>query len=198
MSTAIIILAAGGSSRLGKPKQLLIYKNKTLLEHIIAEATATTPGLVLIVLGAYAGELIKFIPENVDYVVNENWQDGMASSIFTGMTVVTKENKDVESIILTVADQPFADRKLFIEMIDIHKKTGKGIIASEYSGTTGTPALFTRKYFPALLALNGKEGAKKLFNRYKTDLETVTFEHGAIDIDTTADYNNLITFKGDD
>lgn len=94
---------------------------------------------------------------------------------------------------MAVCDQPFVTSAVFENLISESKKTGKEIAASAYSETLGTPVLFHKKYFPELLALKGKEGAKKLIKKYAEDVVAVPFEKGNIDIDTEEDYNQLIS-----
>ncbi|NII83538.1 MULTISPECIES: NTP transferase domain-containing protein [unclassified Pedobacter] len=194
MKTGIIILAAGNSSRLGRPKQLLDYKGKTLLKTVINEALETNCKPVIVVLGAYAKEIAgQHQHDQINFVINESWKNGMASSIVAGLSTLVKKNSEIESIIIAVADQAFIKMSNFNNLIEKQKETGKNIIASSYNETIGTPVLFKKDYFEALLSLKGTEGAKSILKQYPQDLETVAFEHGGIDIDTETDYNNLIS-----
>ncbi|MBB6237260.1 molybdenum cofactor cytidylyltransferase [Pedobacter sp. AK013] len=194
MKTGIIILAAGNSSRLGRPKQLLNYKGKTLLQGVINEALETNCEPVIVVLGANAKEISsQHQNDQINFVINENWENGMASSIVAGLSTLIKNNSKIESIIIAVADQAFIKMSNFNNLIEKQKETGKNIIASAYDETMGTPVLFKKDYFEVLLSLKGAEGAKNILKQYPLDLETVAFEHGGIDIDTETDYNNLIS-----
>ncbi|TBO42900.1 nucleotidyltransferase family protein [Pedobacter kyonggii] len=194
MKTGIIILAAGSSSRLGRPKQLLDYKGKTLLQTVINEALETHCKPIIVVLGANAKEIARqHQHDQVNFVINESWGNGMASSIVAGLSTMIKNNSEIESIIIAVADQAFIKMSNFNNLIEKQKETGKNIIASTYAETIGTPVLFKKDYFEALLSLTGAEGAKKILKQYPLDVEAVVFEHGEIDIDTETDYNNLIS-----
>ncbi len=194
MKTGIIILAAGSSSRLGRPKQLLDYRGKTLLQTVIDEALATNCKPVLVVLGANAKEIAaRHENDQISIVINENWKNGMASSIVAGLSVMIKNNSALECIIIAVADQAFIKMSNFNHLIEKQKETGKNIIASAYAETIGTPVLFKKDYFEALLSLKGAEGAKNILKQHPHELETVMFEGGGIDIDTETDYNNLIS-----
>lgn len=194
MRTGIIILAAGSSSRLGKPKQLLDYNGKTLLQTVINEALATDCKPVIVVLGAYAQEIADQHRHNgINVVINQSWEEGMGSSIVAGLSTIVKNNNEIESIIIAVADQAFIKKRNFNNLIAKQKETGKKIIASSYNETIGTPVLFKKDYFEALLLLKGVEGAKNILKQYSEDLETVVFERGGIDIDTETDYNHLIS-----
>jgi len=194
LRTGIIILAAGSSSRLGKPKQLLDYNGKTLLQTVINEALATDCKPVIVVLGAYAQEIADQHRHNgINVVINQSWEEGMGSSIVAGLSTIVKNNNEIESIIIAVADQAFIKKRNFNNLIAKQKETGKKIIASSYNETIGTPVLFKKDYFEALLLLKGVEGAKNILKQYSEDLETVVFERGGIDIDTETDYNHLIS-----
>lgn len=192
MDTGMIILAAGNSSRLGQPKQLLTYQGKTLLTIVSEEALKTSYRPIIVVLGAYADEISKAHRDpQISYVVNDNWQAGMASSIFTGLTALLDKNKALENVIIAVADQVFITARIFENLTENYQLTSKGIVASSYGETEGTPVLFNKKYFAQLLQLNGNMGAKKILAENPSDMSTVSFEKGHIDIDTATDYHNL-------
>jgi len=186
--TAIIILAAGSSSRLGRPKQNLVYRGATLLQRIIKTALDTTCRPVIVVLGGNA-DLIKPTIQNlpVTVVYNEAWQNGMSSSIKAGVVQVQREG--VDSVIFILCDQPFIDADLLMKLISAD--TFEGIAACSYNDTIGTPAFFGSKYFPELLELKGNEGAKHLLLRYKEDARIIPFPLGNVDIDTMDDFNKL-------
>lgn len=191
--TAIIILAAGNSSRLGEPKQLLRYKNKTLLENTIAAASAVPNSVIIVVTGANH-ELIQkeLYSESVIICYNPDWENGMSTSINAGLKKLLTLHPDIQKCIFTVCDQPYLSGAVFEDLLKEYFKTKKGIIASSYSQTLGTPVLFDKKYFDALLELKGQEGAKKIITQFAEDTTSVLFENGAVDIDTVEDYNNLI------
>ncbi|MXO04673.1 NTP transferase domain-containing protein [Flavobacterium sp. HBTb2-11-1] len=191
----IIILAAGNSSRLGRPKQLLKHKESTLLKNTISEALKIQNSFLIVVTGANHDVIKKELnlPE-VKLSFNSEWESGMSSSIVKGITELMLLNPDCEQCILSVCDQPFVTSSVFENLINQSKRTGKGIAASAYAETLGTPALFHQKYFEELLKLKGKEGAKKLIEKYADDVVSVPFEKGNIDIDTEEDYSQLISF----
>ncbi|TDE16405.1 nucleotidyltransferase family protein [Dyadobacter psychrotolerans] len=195
-SYGIIILAAGNSSRLGEPKQLLHFKDKSLICHVAEEAIAAIGSPVIIVTGSnyeLIGSEVKFLPIQLEY--NHHWQEGMASSISTGISALLKTNPSIRGIVITVSDQPFVTSALFRDLIETAKQTSKGIVASAYENTLGTPVLFQSQYFEHLLNLKGSEGAKKLLKRFKEDVAEVSFQLGRIDIDTKGDYQNLLNSK---
>ncbi|TFF35678.1 nucleotidyltransferase family protein [Mucilaginibacter psychrotolerans] len=187
--TAAIILAAGVSSRLGQPKQNLLHNGQTLLQHTVFCAQQSTCEQVIVVLGANTDK-IKPV-DGTTTLYNNHWQEGMASSIRLAITQIGKDTS-IENAIIMVCDQPFISAQLLNSLIDKHTETGRPIVACAYNDTTGPPALFHRSVFAKLLLLQGHEGAKKILLTHAEGVATVPFEKGSIDIDTIADYENLI------
>lgn len=189
----IIILAAGDSSRLGHAKQLLTFKNKSLLKHVLDEAECIKDAQVILVLGAKKEQLQKEIAGSKAIVCyNEQWEQGMSSSIHLGIQTLLQTQPDVSCCIISVCDQPFLNAAIFQSLVDKFNSGSCDIVASSYANTAGTPVLFSKAYFPALLELKGQEGAKKLLKTFKNKLDFVPFEKGEIDIDTANDYKNLL------
>jgi len=187
-----IILAAGQSSRLGTPKQLLKYQNKTLLQHAIDTAKQSKLRSIVVILGSNANNILKETDTSgIHVVINDDWQTGMASTIRCGIQLVQKLNSDVDGAILMVCDQPFVSSDLLDSLIETQKETGKLIIASQYVDTIGTPAFFQKQFFAELMALEGDSGAKKIIMQNNNFLATMPFPKGSIDIDTIDDYKAL-------
>jgi len=192
-SYGIILLAAGQSARLGKPKQLLNYKGKTLLEHSLQVAIETQLQPIVTVLGANADLLKKSIEQfSTKVVINQQWSEGMASSIRCGMEELIKITPTIAGVIIMVCDQPYVTAKLLTDLVEKYKYSLKPIIASSYNNNIGTPALFDKTIFALLLSLKGDSGAKKIMKSNPDWVETVHFLFGEIDIDTTGDYDLLI------
>lgn len=192
----IIILAAGNSSRLGEPKQLLQFQGKSLIRHITEAALETVGSNVFVVTG-FGPQLIaqelQGLPCRLAF--NADWQEGMSTSIKTGINALQLHDREIRGAILAVSDQPFVSAGTFNSLIQIFEERQTGIVASEYAGSLGTPAFFAASWFPELLRLTGAEGAKKLFKRYSRDVSAFAFEQGSIDIDTQDDYKRLISGK---
>jgi molybdenum cofactor cytidylyltransferase len=190
--TGAIILAAGSSSRLGKPKQNLIFQGQTLLQRAIQNALESVCENVVVILGGNA-EVIQstLTGQPVPVVYNPDWQEGMASSIRLGISELQKALPNITSAVLMLCDQPFADAAILNQLIQKKMATGKSIIASAFDGTIGSPALFDHSHFAELLRLAGSDGAKKLLVKYAEELATIPFLLGAIDIDTVGDYERL-------
>ena len=194
--TGIIILAAGSSSRLGKPKQLLAWQGKTLIEHAVEQAVAASLFPIVAITGAEAKSVSNVLQGKDVFVIhNEAWQEGMASGIIKGVQAALSKHSEVKNIITAVCDQPFVSAELFQQLVQEKTATGKDIVACAYANTIGTPVLFAAKHFAALQKLSGAEGAKKLLRQYNDEVTTIFFEKGAIDIDTEEDYRNLQTMQ---
>ncbi|MWB96916.1 NTP transferase domain-containing protein [Flavobacterium sp. GA093] len=192
--TGIVILAAGNSSRLGQPKQLLVYKDTTLLKNTIAAASLVPDTTIVVVTGSNHELIEKEIHlTQVKIVFNPDWPSGMGTSISKGLTELLSLEPNSQSCIFTVCDQPYISSEVFENLGNHYIETKKGIVASAYSGTLGTPVLFDKKYFKELAELKGQEGAKKIINSFLEDVVSILFEKGEIDIDTIEDYNNLIS-----
>ncbi|HEY2582613.1 MAG TPA: nucleotidyltransferase family protein [Mucilaginibacter sp.] len=190
--TGIIILAAGSSSRLGKPKQNLIYRGQTLLQRAIETAVNSVCKPVFVVLGANESIIkptITDMPVNIIY--NPDWQEGMASSIRLGIKQIQKSEPDVTSVILMLCDQPFVDINILDSLIETKTNNKAGIVGCAYNNTIGAPVLFDASYFDDLLSLKGQEGAKKLLSKYQDKIVPVPFPLGCIDIDTVEDYEKV-------
>ncbi|MGF7039494.1 nucleotidyltransferase family protein [Mucilaginibacter lappiensis] len=191
--TGLIILAAGASSRLGTPKQNLIYQGQTLLQRAIHTAlTSACCEKIVVVLGANEGVIRPNISDHQIHITyNPNWQEGIASSIRLGITELQKLEPNIKAAILMLCDQPFVDPLLIYQLTERKAENNNGIVACAYKDTLGVPALFDASYFPQLLMLQGKEGAKKLIKAFSHDVLPVAFPLGAIDIDTMDDYEGL-------
>jgi molybdenum cofactor cytidylyltransferase len=190
-NSAIIILAAGSSSRFGYAKQLVMHKGESFIQHALAEATKVVRKVV-VVLGANA-ELIRKEMENIpaQLVYNRYWEEGMSSSIRCGLSFLLSENPFLEAAVLMVCDQPFVTSSLLNELVTKYEETKKPIIACAYKNTIGTPVLFDKTFFPALLGLTGQSGAKKIIAENIDLTITIAFPLGHIDIDTKEDYESL-------
>jgi molybdenum cofactor cytidylyltransferase len=189
----IIILAAGGSSRLGRPKQLLSYNNSTLVRHAVDEAVASGIGDVIVVLGADAERISADIKDKTaQKVTNRDWQEGIASSIRIGIQTIDA-SQNISGILLMVCDQPYVDSSVLLSLITTHERTGKPIVACQYRDTAGTPVFFHQSYFDHLVKLQGDTGAKKIILNDPEKVELVPFFRGEIDIDSNDDYTNLLS-----
>jgi molybdenum cofactor cytidylyltransferase len=188
----IVILAAGSSSRFGEPKQLLQYDDKNLLQHTIDAAVNSNAKIVIVVLGANAELISKEIDKTkVQVVGNNEWQEGMASSVRTGLSTLQKVSPSTGAVIFMVCDQPFVSSSLINNLINTHIDTGKPIVTCNYGEVIGPPALFHRSLFDELMELKGDVGARKIIQQHGDEVATILFTKGKIDIDTNEDYEAL-------
>lgn len=190
---AVIVLAAGESKRLGKPKQSLYFQGETLLKRAVKAAVNSPCRPVIVVLGANAQTLKPAIEAlDVEIVENSDWKNGMGSSIRSALKKLLENYSDAAGVILTVCDQPFVSAQLLAELVEKFLATDAPIVACAYGETIGVPALFSRRLFPELLALKAGHGAKKIIYEHLENVVEIVFEAGAIDVDTERDYLNLI------
>ena len=190
--TGVLILAAGNSSRLGKPKQLLTYKGKGLLQITLDAAKHSKADKVAVVLGAHHQMIQeKLVTGQVELLINDQWEKGMSTSLQMGIAYFT-EVFPVDRIVVLLCDQPFVDAELIKELLSTQTNTEQGIVCSRYGNAFGVPAVFTKNYFPKIMDLKGQEGAKKIIMGHIHDLEYVEFPKGNIDIDTEQDYLKLV------
>lgn len=191
---SIIILAAGPSSRLNEPKQLLSFKDKTLIEHAIDNALASNLGPVFVVLGSSTdliSKKLKGYKGKINIVQNQEWESGVGSSIRAGLGEVVKKEPKTYGILITLVDQPLIDTSHLVNMIRSHFTFGKKIIASGYGGSFGVPAFFHKSLFNYVEKLDGDQGAKSIISKLKQDVHIIPNPNAELDIDTEADYEAL-------
>ena len=146
----------------------------------------------VLVLGSNADQIRESInPNNVAVLQNENWPEGIASSIRLGVSKSMKLNDSLEGILFLLSDQPFVNKELIEELIEKHSNGDQQITACSYKDNIGVPAIFGKSFFPQLLELTGDVGAKKIILQNSQDVETVAFKKGYFDIDTDDDYQQL-------
>ena len=189
---SLILLAAGESYRLGSPKQLLMYKGKNLMQHTI-DMTLTLGMDTFIVLGAYGEKIQKQVKTyDAKIVENEEWNEGLSSSIRKGLEGVLSSNPDTEAVILVLCDQPFLSAEVLRQILEKYQETGLPIVHCHYGEASGPPTWFHRSMFPYLLEVKGSQGAKKVVDRFPDQVALVDFPKGSLDIDTQEDYQQLI------
>jgi molybdenum cofactor cytidylyltransferase len=190
MNTAIIILAAGSSSRLGQSKQMLDIDGEKLLVKTIKTALGSDGGPIAVVLGANEKqhrEILKVLPVHIVY--NEDWQSGMGSSLKKGLRYLLSEDPSLEAVVVLVCDQPLMISENINNLILKHHETKKAIIASRYAQMPGVPVLFDKIYFPKLMSLPDDQGAKKIILQHNDDVFEVDFPGGETDLDRMEDYD---------
>jgi len=193
MTVAAIILAAGASRRLGHPKQLVEYGGKTLLEHALSAAKEAGAVPVLAVLGSQFAPICATVAFNDAIpVLNDLWEQGIASSIQAGLREVDVRAPQVSGALLMTCDQPrLTSHHLRALMKSFSAQAKPSIVASAYAGTRGIPAIFPRTVFDDLHALRGDKGARMILSDPACPVITLPFAGGELDIDTPSDLEQL-------
>ncbi len=182
---AAIILAAGNSSRLGRPKQLLELAGETLLHRAARVALEAGFAPVVVVLGAIVEQARAALADlDVRITINERWRDGLGTSVSAGIGAVD----DADAAVLLTCDQARVDVGSLRRLRAAYDDTCPGIIASRYTGVLGVPALFSREHFPALRQLDGESGARTLLREFSAEVTAIDLPEAAVDIDREADW----------
>jgi molybdenum cofactor cytidylyltransferase len=191
-SVGAIILAAGGSVRFGRPKQLLTFQGESLAHRAIRAATEAQCAYVVVVVGDVGDEIENDLRESSVVVVpNAEWRRGLGTSIRCGLRYLRSSVTGLDAVVILACDQPFVESSTIAALMAERERSGKPIVASSYANTLGIPALFDRSCFDALLALPDESGAKAIIESRRDDVASIEFEKGAIDIDTPADFERL-------
>ena len=188
----ILLLAAGSSSRMGQPKQLLPWGEQTLIEHQV-QILMQTCEPVIVVLGAHADRILPVIQKYpVTVVVNDTWETGMASSIACGIKELEFRESGVAAVLVTLVDQPMIPIGHLEKMLNVFEEGHQQIIASRScKGWLGVPALFDKCYFSELRNLQGEKGAKTLIMQYPNSVKSLEYNEIIEDIDTLESYQKF-------
>lgn len=194
LAVGAVILAAGASTRMGTPKQLLHFQGRSFLRHTVEVTVASVCQPIVVVLGAYVEKMRDEVSQlPVQVVENLQWHEGMGTSIGVGIAAISAAPEKIEAVVLALCDQPFISSDAINQLVESYRATGKEIIASEYAGTLGAPALFSHKFFSELMNLKAAAGAKQIIQKYNHEVFPVPFPAGVVDIDTPKDYEELLT-----
>lgn len=189
----IFLIAAGESKRMGSPKQLLPWKNKTLIEHQI-DNLSKLGFEINVVLGANA-ELIKnkIRNKNVHIVINEDWKNGMGSSISCATNKIENRIESYDGILITLVDQPLITPEYFYDMLKMFQSGKRNIVVSQSEiGVKGAPVLFDAFYADELRNLSGEKGAKPILEKNKENIVVMPPNLLLSDMDTLEEYNDLL------
>ena len=198
LNIALVILAAGASTRMGRPKQLLPWGQDNLLRHAIKQARSTGLKQILVVLGANAQVIKKNSGRHsVDTVTNPDWEEGLGSSLSYGIQQLSESQQSFRGVLVMLADQPLLDKDYLNELITAFQNREKGIVVTSYGKRVGVPAVFHSRYFERLKVLNKDFGAKEIIQRYKNDMFVVDPKGKAVDVDTWEEYERLWKEVGD-
>lgn len=195
VNLAVLVLAAGASSRMQTPKQLLKISDKTLLQHVLNKAKITSaPFPVFCVLGANASLIQHQInEENVHFIINKNYKEGLSSSIVVGIEYLKKNHPNIDGVLILLADQPAIDTRYLENLMQLFAENTTKIIASKYPKNFGVPAIFPKSFFNDLCQLKGDSGAKEFLKAQVKNIIFSEFSSNLIDLDTKNDYEKYTT-----
>jgi molybdenum cofactor cytidylyltransferase len=190
-STSAVILAAGSSRRMGAPKQLLLLDGRPLLQHVLNNVRASEVDDIVVVLGASAEAIQGQIDlHGVRVIVNENYQQGMGTSLKAGISAVTP---DTDAALIILADQPFVRSSTLSRLIAEHSVSKAEIVIPTYRGFRGNPVLLDRSVFPEVLKLGGDIGCRAIFGDHPQGIVKLAVDDIGIllDIDRQGDLEAL-------
>lgn len=189
-----MVLAAGGSSRLGTPKQLIEFRGEPLVRRAARAAGEAGANPVIVVLGAEATEIAHALAgvERVSSITNDLWQSGLASSLAMGIRETQRICPRCDALLIITADQPLVRVEALRALLAAFVGDAR-LVAAEYSGTIGVPAIIGSEHFTAMLALEGDAGAGRWLRSRMSDVVRVPMAEAAIDIDTAEDRALLAT-----
>jgi molybdenum cofactor cytidylyltransferase len=193
---AAVVLAAGESRRLGRPKQLLRVGQTTMIEHVLRAVLGAHLDQVVVVLGSRAAEIAPHVTAGTQSVLNADWSSGISSSIRAGLSAVAST---IEAALFVLADQPHLTSTTLERIVQAYYGTEKSIVVPACQGRRGSPVLFDRRHFDELKALHGDVGGRAVAQRHaecvlEVELET---DETLTDIDTLADYESFLKAQSD-
>lgn len=185
----VLVLAAGASTRLGEPKQLVRVGGRPALHAVVANAVSIAGHAVTVILGAHARDLTHMLVHSpASVVINREWEEGMASSIRRGMAAVPP---GCEAVMIVLGDQVAVTADDLRRLVSAWKGESSTIAASVYEGRVGVPAIFPSWCFSELSQLRGDQGARAILQRNMTRLVHVPMPNAAFDLDTPEDLIRL-------
>lgn len=181
----ILVLAAGASSRLGQPKQLVKLAGRPALHIVVSNAVAVSGHAVTVVVGAHAREMTHLLAHSpASVIVNRQWQEGMASSLRFGVASLPPA---CEAVMVLLGDQVAVTADDLKRLVSAWRGEPSVIAASVYDQRVGVPAIFPRLSFSELSELRGDEGARRVLERNNYRLARVPMSNASIDLDTPED-----------
>jgi molybdenum cofactor cytidylyltransferase len=189
-----VVLSAGESSRMGRPKALLPIDGQTFIEKIVGALKKSSVAKVIVVLGHNADEMRRHIQHlPIEILVNPDYKLGQLSSLQVAVRSLEKE-ADCDGMLVHLVDHPYVNTQLLESMIKLCEETAKLIIVPRYNGKRGHPVIFSRKLFKELLAAPMDQGAKAVVDAHRADtLEIDTEDEGiTLDIDTPELYRQHV------
>jgi molybdenum cofactor cytidylyltransferase len=194
---AILILAAGESSRMGEHvKQILPWRSTTLLGNAIQQADTSIADNTFTVLGAFEERIMAEVNFEANSTIkNSNWGSGMGSSIATGISHFLTKGMGYDAVLIMLADQPLIDTNYLNKMMGNWIGNPSKIITTQYDNKSGVPAIFGKEHFEELQTLNKDFGAKDIIVANEATVLALNPEGKEIDIDSWETYQELLNKK---
>ena len=190
------LLAAGGSTRLGRCKQLLTLNGEFLLVRAHRRLAGIAGLRVVTVLGAEAARIVRVCRGELDFViVNDDWEDGLGSSLRSAIEAAPPA---IDGLLVALADQVAVPASHYAALVDRWTRQPDALVVSAYSGSEGVPAILPAAMLPAVASLDGDRGASVLFSSWRGERVSVELEAGALDIDSGADFARLAIYLAPD
>jgi molybdenum cofactor cytidylyltransferase len=192
-----LILAAGASSRMGRPKQLLNFRGKSLLRRAVETAMEVPVDQVIVVLGFEAQRLMPELEgTGATVVLNEHWAEGMSTSLRGGLAAVAQ---DARGVLIYPSDMPFVTPEALQQLMEKQHESGRPATMSEVGGVKGVPVYITRSIFPAMMIQEGDQGGGGYLRAHPDLVEFVHFadEQLMVDLDKPADYRRVLEAEPD-
>ena len=184
-SLHVLVLAAGASTRLGQPKQLVRLGGRPALHIVVSNAVALAGNAVTVVVGAHARDMTHLLAHSsASVIVNRHWEEGMGSSLRSGIAALPPA---CDAVLVLLGDQVAVTADDLKRLASAWKGEESMIAASVYAQQVGVPAIFPRLVFPELSELRGDRGARTVLERNSYRLVRVPMSNAAIDLDTPAD-----------
>ncbi len=189
---AVLLLAAGGSHRLGRPKQLVDWGGQPLLGHVLAEVSAWPAERVVAVLGAAAEEVLDAVEfGDAEVVINPEWEEGLASSLRVGLDALSRDAR-IDAAFLALGDQPGVPEDVPGRLLAEYRTQRSHAVVPKYRYARGNPVLADRRLWPRLMSLVGDEGARRLLQAHPEWVTEVWLDTlPPRDVDTEADVVEL-------
>jgi molybdenum cofactor cytidylyltransferase len=192
-STAVsgLLLAAGASSRLGQPKQLLPFGDRPLIRHVVEQALASRLADLTVVVGNQAPAMraaLEGLPVRI--VENPAYLQGQSTSLRAGLLALPRACR---AVLVLLVDQPFVEAALIDRLIGLYEETGAPVVAPQHAGRRGNPVLFDHALVPELLTVVGDTGAREVIARHRDRLVTLPLpdDRPFLDVDTWEDYRRI-------
>ena len=188
-----ILLAAGGSTRLGEPKQLLVYEGRTFIRRAAETLAASICSPIVVVIAEGEKPAAELTGLDVHICRNKDWRSGMGSSLKAGLAQLLEIEPAIDAAVVTLCDMPFVTASHLDSLCSSYRESESPIVCAEYGGTLGVPAVFGRATFAALSNISNEKGARDLIRSGAFAVTPVHIPEAAYDVDTRADLRRLRT-----